>query len=76
MVHSLENVDSLPRFVSLLRMAHGPVNRDEVHCDIQMALEELEELEALVLEIMPASMDLAVPLDVELKTGDTWGDME
>ena len=45
MVHSWENVDSLPRFVSLLRMAHGPVNRDEVHCDIQMALEELEELE-------------------------------
>ncbi len=37
---------------------------------------ELDDLRALVLEIMPASMELAVPLDVELKTGDTWGDME
>jgi hypothetical protein len=26
-------------------MAHGPVDRDEVHCAIPMVLEELEELE-------------------------------
>ncbi len=45
MVHPWEDVDALPRFVSLLRMAHGPVDRDEVHCEIPMALEELEELE-------------------------------
>ncbi len=44
MVHPWENEDELPRFISLLRMAHGPVDRDEVHCEIPMALEELEEL--------------------------------
>ncbi len=38
--------------------------------------EELEELKAIVLEVMPAALELAVPLDIELKTGDTWGDME
>ena len=38
--------------------------------------EELEELQAVVLELMPSALDLAVPLDVELKTGYTWGDME
>ena len=37
--------------------------------------EEIEPLSALVTELMPASMRLAVPLAVELKTGDNWGDM-
>ena len=36
--------DELPRFVSLLRMAHGPVDRDEEHHGEPMALEELEDL--------------------------------
>lgn len=36
---------------------------------------EIEQLSALVSELMPASMSLAVPLAVELKTGDNWGDM-
>ena len=38
--------------------------------------EELEEVEGLVLELMPQAMELAVPLKVELKTGSNWGDME
>ena len=33
-------------------------------------------LRGLVVELMPSAMDLAVPLDVETKAGDTWGDME
>ena len=37
---------------------------------------ELEPLKAIVMELMPSAMTLAVPLNVELKTGDTWGDME
>jgi hypothetical protein len=39
-----EHNDELPRFISLLRMAHGPVDRDEQHCGVQMVIEELEEL--------------------------------
>ena len=38
--------------------------------------EELDELSEIVMELMPASLSLAVPLGVELKTGDTWGDLE
>ena len=37
---------------------------------------ELEQLRALVVELMPAAMSLRVPLDVELKTGYRWGEME
>ena len=37
--------------------------------------EEMEELEAIVLEVMPSAMELTVPLDVDLKTGLNWGDM-
>ena len=29
----------------------------------------------VMLELMPAAMDLAVPLDIELKSGDNWGEM-
>ena len=38
--------------------------------------DELEDLKKLVLDVMPSAMDLVVPLDVELKTGATWGEME
>ena len=38
--------------------------------------EELDELKGIVLEIMPSAMELAAPLDIETKTGYTWGDME
>jgi len=37
---------------------------------------EMERMRAIVLELMPAAMSLAVPLEVEVKTGRTWGDME
>ena len=33
-------------------------------------------MRAIVTERMPASITLDVPLDVERKTGDNWGDME
>ena len=38
--------------------------------------EELVQMKAVVMELMPSAMTLAMPLDVELKTGPTWGDME
>jgi DNA polymerase-1 len=38
--------------------------------------EELDDLRSIVLEVMPSAMELDVPLDVEVKTGVTWGDME
>ncbi len=38
--------------------------------------EELEQLRAIVMELMPSAMTLKVPLDVEVKTGYRWGEME
>ena len=38
--------------------------------------DELDEMKGLVDEIMPAAMSLAVPLEVDVKTGANWGDME
>ena len=38
--------------------------------------EELEDLRQLVLEVMPPALELVIPLKVEIKTGETWGDME
>jgi DNA polymerase-1 len=37
---------------------------------------ELDTLRALVLEIMPASLKLDVPLKVDVKVGRNWADME
>lgn len=37
---------------------------------------ELDRLRALVLEIMPASLKLDVPLKVDVKVGKNWADME
>ena len=38
--------------------------------------EELDGLKPLVLEVMSHALELVVPLKIDLKTGETWGDME
>ena len=38
--------------------------------------DELDEMKGLVVEIMPAALTLAVPLEVDVKTGANWGDLE
>ncbi len=38
--------------------------------------DELDEMKALVNDVMPAAMDLVVPLEVDVKTGANWGDMD
>ena len=38
--------------------------------------DELDDLKELVLDLMPAALELAVPLKVELKAGHNWGDLE
>ena len=50
----------------------------QVHDELifEVAREELGQMSEIVMELMPASMSLEVPLMVELKTGDNWGDME
>ncbi|MCI0874470.1 MAG: DNA polymerase I [Chloroflexi bacterium] len=50
----------------------------QVHDELifEIAPGELMEMQAMVTTMMPAAMDLTVPLLVEAKTGPTWGDME
>ena len=37
--------------------------------------EELDQLQSLVFDEMPAAMDLSVTLKVDAKWGNNWGDM-
>jgi DNA polymerase-1 len=50
----------------------------QVHDELvfEVPPEELEEMRALVEEIMPQAMKLSVPLKVEVKAGKNWGQME
>ena len=50
----------------------------QVHDELifEVAPGELDEVRALAVEMMPAAMSLSVPLNVETKSGPTWGDME
>jgi DNA polymerase-1 len=38
--------------------------------------EELEDVKALLQDTMPNALELSVPLKIEIKVGETWGDME
>jgi len=50
----------------------------QVHDELifEVAPGELMEMQSMVTSLMPAAMDLSVPLLVEAKTGPTWGDMD
>jgi DNA polymerase-1 len=50
----------------------------QVHDELifEVAPGELEEMTGLANEYMPGAMALDVPLNVETKSGPTWGDME
>ena len=50
----------------------------QVHDELvfEVPKEEMEGLKQVVFDEMPAAMDLDVTLKVDIKWGDTWGDME
>jgi DNA polymerase-1 len=50
----------------------------QVHDELLFELpqKEVEGLKRLVLDIMPNSLKLSVPVKVDVKTGRSWGDME
>ena len=50
----------------------------QVHDELifEVPNDEAEQVKDLVLEVMPTVLDLLVPLDVEIKTGASWGDLE
>ena len=50
----------------------------QVHDELifEVPNDELDQMRAIILEVMPLAMSLSVPLKVELKTGHRWGEME
>ena len=50
----------------------------QVHDELifEVPRDEEGQMRTIVEELMPTSLPLAVPLIVELKTGDTWGDLD
>ncbi len=50
----------------------------QVHDELifECPAQELEEMRAIVLEVMPSVAQLCVPLKVEVKVGKSWGEME
>lgn len=50
----------------------------QVHDELifEIAPGELMEMQAIVVNLMKSAMNLKIPLEVEIKTGPTWGDME
>ena len=69
MVRVQERLDNLKLRTMMIIQVH-----DELI--FEAPRDELDDLRAIVLDVMPSAMKLAVPLDVVLKTGSTWGDME
>jgi len=49
----------------------------QVHDELvfEVPREERDAMTQLVLDIMPNALELSVPLTVEVKAGDNWGDM-
>ena len=50
----------------------------QVHDELvfEVPMEEVETLQELIYQEMPAAMDLSVPLNVDVKKAYTWGDLE
>jgi DNA polymerase-1 len=50
----------------------------QVHDELifEIAPGELMEMQSIVVTLMKSAMNLKIPLEVEIKTGPTWGDME
>ncbi|MBI2934707.1 MAG: DNA polymerase I [Chloroflexi bacterium] len=49
----------------------------QVHDDLLLEIppDELEQMKALILEIMPHAIELTVPVKVDIKVGRNWGEM-
>ena len=50
----------------------------QVHDELvfEVPQEELEEMQKLVPELMSGALQLSVPLKVDIKSGNNWGEME
>ncbi len=68
MVQIMERMDDLGMKSKMILQVH-----DELI--FETPNDEFDQMREIVMELMPNAMSLAVPLDVEVKSGHTWGDM-
>ena len=69
MLRIMERMDELEMRSKMILQVH-----DELIFEVPR--DELDRMREVVMELMPSALPLDVPLDVELKSGDTWGDLE
>ena len=69
MIHIMDRMTDLNMKSKMILQVH-----DELIFEVPR--DELDRMSEIVMELMPASLTLEVPLAVELKTGDNWGDLE
>ncbi len=73
MIRIQQRMDELAMRAKMIIQVH-----DELIFELPSA--ELEQMRAIITELMPSAIppnvQFDVPLEVELKTGDNWGDME
>ena len=50
----------------------------QVHDELifELPKNEIDQLHEMVIDIMPFVMELDIPLDIEMKFGSNWGEME
>ena len=69
MVHIMDRMTDLGMRSKMILQVH-----DELIFEVPSG--ELDQMSEIVMELMPTSLSLSVPLVVELKTGDNWGDLD
>ena len=69
MIQIMDRMDDLNMRSKMILQVH-----DELIFEVPR--EELDQMSEIVMELMPSSMTLEVPLSVELKAGDNWGNLE
>jgi DNA polymerase-1 len=49
----------------------------QIHDELvfEVPQEEMEEMKSLVVEIMTKAIELCVPLKIDIKVGQNWGEM-
>ena len=69
MLRIMERMDELEMRSKMILQVH-----DELIFEVPQ--DELDQMRAVVMELMPTALPLHVPLGVDMKSGDTWGDLE
>jgi DNA polymerase-1 len=69
MIRIMQRMDDLGMRSKMILQVH-----DELIFEVPK--DEMDQMQEIIMELMPSALSLDVPLGVELKSGYTWGDMD